>query len=704
MVVEDSSAAAQTWDFLPDAAFDALVAQILVEPETAREAPFMRRKDDGSTLLHVVAGWKHSEQIVRDLLEAGVPPDVRDDSGWTPLLEAAQEGQFAVCQALLEAGATPDLPCGEVTPLHAAVEVGNEEMVQWLLNQPGTWPRRYDGEFFAFLLDKAPGAVIYYLDVFATVLNHSHKGYEAVKYTDLRIIYGEPTVPVSDTALALVAESSAAHTILSHRLMRLILHAKWHSFARAMFRRELAAYTLLVASYFIPTVWGSPDWIHLKTKIDKMVAALRFISWLLSIFLLLHVERSECRGEGVRRYFASFWNWIGVATYAAIICSIPLEFIAFSELTQQVRNSVLALIIVCLWINLLQFLQMSRDSGLIIAMMVHMVKDIYRFFLLYSVFLLGFSGAFYLLLGGTSGYETFTTSFITVYLMLYGQLTYDNFKAAKGYTWYTSNFLLLVHLLSAVVVLLNILIAMMATTYAEVWDAAEAEALQSHAQAIVRLEKALTPKVRREKYLQLLAVSKPKANTRSNRERLYAVQKVDEPQENTSMNARETRRQNIILGVAEKMRKISIVNKPRPQPSQARNSQQSRVVPVAESSDEVEQPVQESFPKLKHIEREASRIAIHELARDVVALNVAMKKPILSVLEDGVRYEVPKKSTRGQTSKDEMQQQLAHTQQSRQQQQLTDLQAQVEQLTAVMTNLQASSLTNRIRGPPIPKY
>ncbi|KAG6960033.1 hypothetical protein JG688_00009804 [Phytophthora aleatoria] len=84
MVVEDSSAAAQTWDFLPDAAFDALVAQILCVPKSTRPrmaaafcAPFVRRKDDGSTLLHVVAGWKHSEQIVRDLLEAGVPPDVR---------------------------------------------------------------------------------------------------------------------------------------------------------------------------------------------------------------------------------------------------------------------------------------------------------------------------------------------------------------------------------------------------------------------------------------------------------------------------------------------------------------------------------------------------------------------------------------------------------------------------------------------------
>ncbi|ETP17087.1 hypothetical protein, variant 3 [Phytophthora nicotianae CJ01A1] len=659
MEAEDSSAAAQTWYFLPDAAFDALVAQILVEPESARETPFVRRKDDGSTLLHVVAGWKHSEQIVRDLIEAGVPPDVRDDSGWTPLLEAAQEGQFAVCQALLEAGATPDLPCGEVTPLHASVEVGNEEMVRWLLRQPGTWPRRYNGEFFAFLLEKVPEAVTDYLDVFATVLNHSHKGYEAVKYTDL----------------------------------------KWHSFARTMFRQELTAYTLLVASYFIPTVWGSPDWIHLKTKTHKMVAALRFISWLLSIFLLLCVERSECRGEGVRRYFSSFWNWIGVTTYAAIICSIPLEFISFSELTQQARNSVLALIIVCLWINLLQFLQMSRNSGLIIAMMVHMVKDIYRFFLLYSVFLLGFSGAFYLLLGGTSGYETFTTSFITVYLMLYGQLTYDNFKDAKGYTWYTSNFLLLVHLLSAVVVLLNILIAMMATTYAEVWDAAEAEALQSHAQAIVRLEKALTPKVRREKFLELLAVSKSKAGTRSTRERQYTVQKEEEPQEDLSVSAREARRQNIILGVAKKMRKISSVNKS----SQARNSQQNRVVPVAESSDEVDQPGQDYPPKLKYIARQASRFAVHELAQDVVALNAAMKKPVYSVLEDGVRYETPKKSTRGQ-GKDEMQQQLTLSQQIRQQQQLVDLQAQVEQLTTAMTNLQASLLTKRIPGPPIPKY
>ncbi|ETO76018.1 hypothetical protein F444_08518 [Phytophthora nicotianae P1976] len=699
MEAEDSSAAAQTWYFLPDAAFDALVAQILVEPESARETPFVRRKDDGSTLLHVVAGWKHSEQIVRDLIEAGVPPDVRDGSGWTPLLEAAQEGQFAVCQALLEAGATPDLPCGEVTPLHAAVEVGNEEMVRWLLRQPGTWPRRYNGEFFAFLLEKVPEAVTDYLDVFATVLNHSHKGYEAVKYTDLKVIYGEPIVPVSDTALALVAESSAAHMILSHRLMRLILHAKWHSFARTMFRQELTAYTLLVASYFIPTVWGSPDWIHLKTKTHKMVAALRFISWLLSIFLLLCVERSECRGEGVRRYFSSFWNWIGVTTYAAIICSIPLEFISFSELTQQARNSVLALIIVCLWINLLQFLQMSRNSGLIIAMMVHMVKDIYRFFLLYSVFLLGFSGAFYLLLGGTSGYETFTTSFITVYLMLYGQLTYDNFKDAKGYTWYTSNFLLLVHLLSAVVVLLNILIAMMATTYAEVWDAAEAEALQSHAQAIVRLEKALTPKVRREKFLELLAVSKSKAGTRSTRERQYTVQKEEEPQEDLLVSAREARRQNIILGVAKKMRKISSVNKS----SQARNSQQNRVVPVAESSDEVDQPGQDYPPKLKYIARQASRFAVHELAQDVVALNAAMKKPVYSVLEDGVRYETPKKSTRGQ-GKDEMQQQLTLSQQIRQQQQLVDLQAQVEQLTTAMTNLQASLLTKRIPGPPIPKY
>ncbi|KAJ8524753.1 hypothetical protein ON010_g16363 [Phytophthora cinnamomi] len=245
---------------------------------------------------------------------------------------------------------------------------------------------------------------------------------------------------------------------------------------------------------------------------------------------------------------------------------------------------------------------------------------------------------------------------------------------------------------------------MMATTYAEVWDAAEAEALQSHAQAIIRLEKALTPKARRDKFLQLLVVtkSKPKASARSFRERQYAVEKENEEMEDTLMTARAIRRQNIILGVAEKMKRLSIVNKPRPQPSPGLNPSQSRIVPVANPVDASEPEV----PTLKKISPSPSRIAIHELARDVVALNVAMKKPVLGVLEDGVRYEVPNKANRAQGPKDEMlTQQLAQAQKNRQQQQqLADLQAQVEQLTAAMTNLQATILANKIRGPPIPKF
>lgn len=394
-------------------------------------------------------------------------------------------------------------PMVQLTPLRAAAEVGNSEMTMWLLTQPGTWSSKWDNEFFAFLLEKTPGAVSTYLDTFATALNHSKRGYTAVKYSNLRYIYGEPSVPVEHTALALVVKSANARDILSHRIMRYLVRAKWKAFAKGMFWREFSAYCTLLVAYYVPTVWADPDWIHLATTFDYWVAFSRFISWICSAYLLFRVERNEFLGGSAKSYFFSFWNLLNVITYVATMATIPLEFVASLS---KVRNSFLALIIVSLWLNLLQFLQMSTESGLLIAMMSHMAKDVYRFLLLYAVFLFGFSGAFYILLRGSTGYENFTNSFITVFLMLYGQITFDTFNATTGWIWHASVGLLMVHLMSVVIVLLNILIAMMATTYSDVWESAEAEALQSHAQAIIRMEKALRMQDRERTFQRLLRV------------------------------------------------------------------------------------------------------------------------------------------------------------------------------------------------------
>lgn len=79
------------------------------------------------------------------------------------------------------------------------------------------------------------------------------------------------------------------------------------------------------------------------------------------------------------------------------------------------------------------------------------------------VFLLGFSGAFHLKLGDSNDYEIYFDSFVMVLLMVFGNLTYDSFGTATGFQWVLANLLLLVYLMHAVIMLLNILIALVAT-------------------------------------------------------------------------------------------------------------------------------------------------------------------------------------------------------------------------------------------------
>ena len=94
----------------------------------------MRRDADGATLLHVICGWADAEELVAFLIDAGIPVDAtvravlmwclstattttltcakttQDDAGWTPLLEAAQEGQVETCRVLLPCPRTARRP------------------------------------------------------------------------------------------------------------------------------------------------------------------------------------------------------------------------------------------------------------------------------------------------------------------------------------------------------------------------------------------------------------------------------------------------------------------------------------------------------------------------------------------------------------------------------------------------------------------
>ncbi|GLE06882.1 hypothetical protein PINS_up016551 [Pythium insidiosum] len=355
------------------------------------------------------------------------------------------------------------------------------------------------------LLGSTPLVVSDYLDRFAVVLNHDET---KIQFSSLKCMYGTPETPVDSTLLATLSRHQHARRLVTHRAVQYIIKTKWSAFGANRFRREFAIFILLLLSFYIPTVAADYRPLNVDSPVDIVLTASRAIAVASALFLLLSVELAECIGATPRKYLSSFWNWVNLVSYVGVLASAAVDAIKDLE---PARNGVIAVLHVALWINLLQFLQVSSTSGLLVAMMRHMVKDVYKFLLLYAVFLFGYSGAFYVLLRGSAGYDSFINAFITVFLMLFGALDYSVFsdknENLSTWSWFVANALLLSHLVAVVVMLLNILIAMMTTTFEDVWDAAEAEALLIRARAIVRIEKTLTHHEREAPWRNLLSSS-----------------------------------------------------------------------------------------------------------------------------------------------------------------------------------------------------
>ncbi|CAH8557615.1 unnamed protein product [Dicrocoelium dendriticum] len=104
-------------------------------PATMLGANPVLADDEGRCPLHV-ATWQGHLAMVRLLLQAGTPVDIRDREGRTPLHLAAWQGHVSVCHALLnEANARVDAACCQgATALCIAAQEGHLEVCTILLN------------------------------------------------------------------------------------------------------------------------------------------------------------------------------------------------------------------------------------------------------------------------------------------------------------------------------------------------------------------------------------------------------------------------------------------------------------------------------------------------------------------------------------------------------------------------------------------
>ncbi|XP_034059903.1 LOW QUALITY PROTEIN: BRCA1-associated RING domain protein 1 [Gymnodraco acuticeps] len=95
----------------------------------------MKRNHKGESPLHLAA-IKGDMEAVKEFLEQGADPNLKDNAGWTPLHEACNLGHLPVVEVLVSGGALLNTPgYKNDSPLHDAVRNRHPAIVKLLLQQ-----------------------------------------------------------------------------------------------------------------------------------------------------------------------------------------------------------------------------------------------------------------------------------------------------------------------------------------------------------------------------------------------------------------------------------------------------------------------------------------------------------------------------------------------------------------------------------------
>ncbi|RHY65155.1 hypothetical protein DYB38_006160, partial [Aphanomyces astaci] len=449
----------------------------------------------------------------RQLLEAGAPVDERDDDGWSALMYAASMNNVGVLKVLLQFGSSiGGSDKGGKTAFMVAPD--KEAFVKLILEQSSSELR------FSELMFK---------DEF--VIERGRYNFE---FRELDRIYGKGEV--HDSALYSImhldtaepeAKESVKQYCLQHPMIRRVLQLKWEGdYTGLDWSQQIpdmkkwknhALNVLFLQSIFWTGVFGIPLFAYVATRTDAQINASKdLIQIFQNIVLWLAAgdffpgEVKEMMGYGVRNYFTSVVNSMQIITFCVILffyVPCQLQIIPETVVSRQTQLVCSGFTTLSLWVLFLQFLEIIPSAGYLLPMMKGLMRDLTRFSILYG----GLTCCYYILFQSKPGHETLLKSFITVFLVLFGQLdqvvdVIESEKDKQPLLYVVGYILLMFHCAAAIVLLLNVLIAMMNVTMQMGLENARIEALVSYAHCILRLELSLQPQER----LEMIYIIKPK--------------------------------------------------------------------------------------------------------------------------------------------------------------------------------------------------
>jgi len=335
---------------------------------------------------------------------------------------------------------------------------------------------------------------------------------------DLMYLMGCPNVPVRHIPLAVFLRADW-NPIWEHEVTQLVVDVKWSQFGIERFWREAIPYLTLVTFTL---------GLAFSRRSDEPVW--RWLAVINSMMLLVKEEGREFLNEGFARYFSSIWNVCSLSCYVLIISILPLDLVYgygenHSEYVNGTRKLCLTPAVFFLTIRLLEFLQILPTTNKFISMIGLMLSDISQWSIIFILFETTFALSFYVLLGDLGvGFDSLLESLVTTFAMTLGDFDLPFVDDPDEYRRNAMAITLFVILTFIVVIAyVNLLIAMMSTSYELIDKQARVEAVKSLARALIKWETVLTLKQRKHHWKWIKPPHDPKADEGMQRHLTHSV-------------------------------------------------------------------------------------------------------------------------------------------------------------------------------------
>lgn len=272
----------------------------------------------------------------------------------------------------------------------------------------------------------------------------------------------------SKSCLHLIAKSKNKDA-LQHPVVRMLIKTKWKSYGRRFLSIQAMCYVIFLLALSFSLISGSmkADPTQYKGAAEFLRGFCEILTLIMTVFYICE-ELNQMRKER-RTYFQEWMNlfdWLGLIF---ILCIIPLRFAGSS-----VQWTMASLAFLFNFLRIFKFACVTRFTGLYTKTLARIInEDVTRFMSVFAIVFFSFCGS--LFLSARTSKQSFS-GFEDVLLSGFRALSEQQpiTEDYSGFNW-LSILLMLTYMGTVVVILLNILIAQMSTTYTQAKKVARLE-------------------------------------------------------------------------------------------------------------------------------------------------------------------------------------------------------------------------------------